>query len=153
MRLPRLDHANMRRRAEQLGWLTVGLAVLALGLLVGAVVLASIPGEASQVDEVLVPLDVEFGSATGALLASAALLVAASFVGLAALQTAAVMRVLDPDRHLPPSPPSVVRPVRSVMLGALETDVTLVEGVAGCRPRRFPARRSFRSVSRCGARC
>ena len=40
MRVPTVDQTNLRRRAAQFGWLTVGLAALAIGLLVVAAVLA-----------------------------------------------------------------------------------------------------------------
>ena len=97
------------------------------------------------------PLNVEFAYPGGAALASAALLVAATFVGLAALQTAAVMRVLDPDRHLPPSPPSVLRRARSVMLGALDARSGLVEDAPDLPPAALlgPEELARRDVLRC----
>jgi hypothetical protein len=57
------------------------------------------------VHEVLLPLNVDFGYPAAAVLAATALLVVATFFGLAALQTAAAMRLLDPQRHAPPAPP------------------------------------------------
>ena len=112
MRVPTVDQANLRRRVAHFGWLTVGLAALAIGLLVVAAVLTSTQDDEVQLEEVLLPLNVEFGNPGGAVLASAALLVASTFFGLAALQTAAVVRLLDPERHVPPPPPPrVVRPV------------------------------------------
>ena len=96
MRVPTVDQTNLRRRAAQFGWLTVGLAALAIGFLVVAAVLVTTQGREVQLHEVLLPLNVEFGNPGGAVLAASALLVASTFFGLAALQTAAVMRLLDP---------------------------------------------------------
>ena len=79
---------------------------------------------------VLLPLDLELANPGAAVLAAAALLVAASFFGLAALQTAAVMRVLDPDRHVPPRPPTAVRRARRVLLGPLHERAIRVERLA-----------------------
>ena len=70
-----------------------------MGLLVLAVAADGSTREADDREpgRVLLPLNVEFGfPRSGVVLAAAALLVASRVLGLAALQTAAVMRVLDP---------------------------------------------------------
>ncbi len=121
------DQLSTRRRAAQFGWLTVGLASAAVGMLVVALVVAPQRDAGFDADTVLLPLNVEFAYPGGAALASAALLVASTFFGLAALQTAAVMRVLAPDRHIPPPPPSSVRRARRVLLGPLDSAVRLAE--------------------------
>ena len=121
------DQWSTRRRAAQFGWLTVGLASAAVGMFVVALVVAPQRDAGFHADTVLLPLNVEFAYPGGAALASAALLVASTFFGLAALQTAAVMRVLAPDRHIPPPPPSSVRRARRVLLGPLDSAVRLAE--------------------------
>ena len=121
------DQWSTRRRAARFGWLTVGLASAAVGMLVVALVVASRADAGFQAGKVLFPLNVEFVYPGGAALASAALLVASTFFGLAALQTAAVMRVLAPDRHIPSPPPSSVRRARRVLLGPLDSAVRLAE--------------------------
>ncbi len=125
MQLPRVDPVSTRRRTAQFGWITIGLATVAVVMFVVALVLASGQDAGFEVDEVLLPLNVEFGNPGAALLISAALLVTSTFFGLAALQTAAVMRVLAPDRHVPPPPPPAVRRGRRLLLGPYDTDVAL----------------------------
>ena len=41
MRVPTVDESNLRRRVAELGWLTVGLAAVALSLVVVAAVLTA----------------------------------------------------------------------------------------------------------------
>ena len=62
MRVPTVDQTNLRRRAAQFGWLTVGLAALAIGLLVVAAVLLTTQGREVQLRAVLLPLNLEFGN-------------------------------------------------------------------------------------------
>lgn len=127
MWLLRKGPMSVRRRAADLGWLTVALGSAAVVMFVVAMVLASRQDSEFQTDTVLLPLNVEFGYPGGAALTSAALLVAATFFGLAALQTAAAMRVLAPDRHVPPPPPRLVRRARRLMLGPLDSAIRLAE--------------------------
>ena len=123
MNVSTVDQSPLRKRAARFGWLTFGLATLAIGLLVVAAVRLIQDGPTLQAEAVLVPLNVGAGNPGGAVLFAAALLVVATFVGLAGLQTAAVMRVLAPDRHVPPPPPSAVRRARRLMVGAFDTEL------------------------------
>jgi cellulose synthase/poly-beta-1,6-N-acetylglucosamine synthase-like glycosyltransferase len=134
VRVRMVDDSNVRRRVAQFGWLTTGLAALAVGLLVLAVVLTVRSETDTDQGEVLVPLNVEFANLGAAVLVAAASLVLASFFGLAALQTAAVMRVLDPDRHIPPPPPKAVRRARRMMLGPLAQQLVSAEQLAYALP-------------------
>jgi cellulose synthase/poly-beta-1,6-N-acetylglucosamine synthase-like glycosyltransferase len=128
------EPVSMRRRAAQLGWLTVSLATAAVGMFVVALLLAIRQNAGSQPETVLLPLNVEFAHPGGAVLTSALLLVASTFFGLAALQTAAVMRVLAPDRHVPSPPPPAVRRARRVLLGPLDNAVGLAENPSALPP-------------------
>ena len=130
MRVQMVDESNLRRRVAQLGWLTTGLIALALSLLVIAAVLTANRETDTDPGRVFLPLNVELAHPGAAVLVAAALLMLASFFGLAALQTAAAMRVLDPDRHIPPPPPKAVRRVRRVMLGPLAQRLVSVEDLA-----------------------
>ena len=123
MNVSTVDQSPLRKRAARFGWLTFGLATLAIGLLVVAAVRLIQDGPTLQAEAVLVPLNVGPGNPGGSVLFAAALLVVATFVGLAGLQTAAVMRVLAPDRHVPPPPPSEVRRARHLMVGAFDTEL------------------------------
>ena len=126
-RAPTVDESNVKRRVAQFGWLTVGLAALAVGLVVLAAFLTVNRETETEPGRVFLPLNVELASPGAAVLVAAALLALASWFGLAALQTAAVMRVLDPDRHIPPPPPKVVRRARRLVLGPLAHQLVAVE--------------------------
>jgi cellulose synthase/poly-beta-1,6-N-acetylglucosamine synthase-like glycosyltransferase len=130
VRVPTVDKSNLRRRVAQFGWLTTGLSVLAVGLLVVAVFLTANLDTDTDPGQVLLPLNVKLANPGVAVLGAAALLVLASFFGLAALQTAAVMRVLDPDRHIPPPAPKTVRRARRMMLGPLDEQLVHAEQMA-----------------------
>jgi hypothetical protein len=129
-----VDEFNLRRRVAQFGWLTIGLAALAVGALVLAVLLTANLDTDTDPGRVLLPLNVELANPGAAVLAAAVLLVLSSFFGLAALQTAAVMRVLDPERHIPPPPPKAVRRARRTMLGPLAQQLVSVEQMARSLP-------------------
>ena len=105
MRVRQSGLPSLRRRAAQFGWLTAGLTTVAIGLLIVAAARLAKKGSGLDLGQVLVPLNVSSGNPGIAVLLTAALLLAATFVGLAALQTAAAMRVLSPDRHVPRPPP------------------------------------------------
>ena len=60
-------------------------------------------------------------------LAAGAVLVATTFVGLGGLETAAAMRVLAPDRHVPPPPSTAVRRARRAILGPLGMELEIAE--------------------------
>ncbi len=133
-----VDQTDLRRRAAFFGWLTAGLAILAVTLLVVAFVLAPSADAAPRLEQVGLPVNVEFGYPGRAAVAAAVLLVLATFFGLAALQTAAVMRVLAADRHVPPPPPSAVRRARRLMLGPLATAVGTAELATDLPPSARP---------------
>ena len=116
----------LRQRASRYGWSTAVLAAWALLLLVGAAALVPAARDDGQ-SPTLAPLDVPAANPGGVLLASVAMLVLATFVGLAALQTSAAMRVLSPDRQIPPPPPPAVRRARRLMLGPFEQEALSAE--------------------------
>ena len=134
MRVPTVDQTNLRRRVAQFGWLTIGLAAAAIGLLVVATALVVTQDQDFQLHDVVLPLNVEVANPGGAVLAAAGLLAASTFFGLAALQTAAVMRLLDPDRHVPPPPSSTVLKARQVMLGPAVAGPESIERLADSPP-------------------
>ena len=129
----------LRVRAARYGWSTAVLLVVVVLLLVWAVTL--LPADTSDLADsaVLVPLNAHVANPGGALLFAVALLILATFVGLAALQTSAAMRVLSPDRHIPPPPPPPVRRVRRLMLGPWERRVTSVEHPTYLPPSALPS--------------
>ena len=98
---------SWRRRAAQLGWSATGLALVALGFLAVALWLVVTQNGGSTTTVAKLPLGVPEVrlSITMAGLAAAV----ASYVGLAALQTAAAMRVLLPDRPLAAQQHALVR--------------------------------------------
>ena len=140
MREPSADQPSLRARAANFGWLTVGLATLAIGLLFVAAVRVIHQGQGLQVQPVLVPLNVGGGNPGGAVLFAAGLLVVSTFVGLAGLQTAAVMRVLDKDRHVPPPPPPAVRRARRAMVGSFDTELVRADTATDLPPSALPTR-------------
>jgi cellulose synthase/poly-beta-1,6-N-acetylglucosamine synthase-like glycosyltransferase len=135
VRAPTLDESSLRRRVAQFGWWTTGLTVTAVGLVVLAALLTANRETDADPGRVLLPLDVELVNPGAAVLVAAALLVLASFFGLAALQTAAAMRVLDPERHIPPPPPMAVRRARQMMLGPLDKRLADVELLSDALPQ------------------
>ena len=98
---------SWRRRAAQLGWSATGLALVALAFLALALWLVVTQHGGTSMTVAKLPLGVPEVrlSITMAGLAAAV----ASYVGLAALQTAAAMRVLSPDRPLPAQQHALVR--------------------------------------------
>jgi len=110
---------DLRHRAAGLGWLTAGFVFLTIVLLAVAgwlVVTGSTPRPTSTA---LLPLNVEFSQTRAALFVAAVAAVAATFVGLAAAQTATAMKVLSRDRHQPPPLPLHLRQARQWALGPL----------------------------------
>ena len=138
MGLSLMDQTNLRRRAAQLGWLTAGLSVLAVGLLVVAGMLVATQGPGPHLEEVVLPLDVDLESPGAGILAAAALMVATTFLGLGGVQTAATMRVLARDRHVPPPPPPAARRARRVMLGPLGIELAITESTTVLPPTALP---------------
>ena len=87
--------ASLRHRAARYGWVTAGLVALALALLALAVFALATGVPDRQNSSVLLPVNVEFSWPGAAVFLAAAALAMATFVGLAALQTAATMQVLN----------------------------------------------------------
>jgi len=112
------DTLPLRRRAARLGWLTAALAVLALLLLLAAVWLAfrlhSTPTPVGRL-----PLATSDAGPSLTLVLAVGAAATGCFVGLAALHTAAAMRVLARDRRIPPPLPPALRQVRRVFLTPL----------------------------------
>ena len=133
-----IDQSPLRKRAARFGWLTVGLATLAIGLLLVAAVRLIRAGPGLHVEAVLVPLNVGPGNPGGAVIFAAALVVVSTFVGLAGLQTAAVMRVLAVDRHVPPPPPPAVRHARHLMVGSFDTELVRADQATDWPPAALP---------------
>ena len=138
MGVPTVEGTSLRGRAKRLGWITVVLTTLCVALLIAAVVVASSSDSEAQLQQVLLPLNVELANPGGAVLTAAALLVTAVFFGLAALQTAAVMRVLAPERHVPPPLPAAGRRARRLMLGPFEADLASSEHPSDVPPTALP---------------
>ena len=121
------DGPSLRRRAAHLGWLTALLALLAIGLLIVAIVLARTGDDGLQLKHALVPINVPLDRPDGLVIVAVTLLVAATFVGLAELQTATAMRVLAPYRHLALPLPPAARRARRMMLRPVERELESAE--------------------------
>ncbi len=124
-----------RRRAARLGWLTAGLVMLGLVLLaVAAWLLMTTDGRTTVPDTAVLPLSVEFRPPGLAVLLAAVALVAATFLALAALETATAMQVLNRDRRIPPPLPAHLQQARRWTLGPVA-----VRGLAMEHPPEWPA--------------
>jgi cellulose synthase/poly-beta-1,6-N-acetylglucosamine synthase-like glycosyltransferase len=118
---------SWRRRAARLGWSATALALLSLLVLGVAVWAATASGQGASSDPAVL-----FGDPQWRLwltLAGVAGVVAA-YLGVAALETAAAMRVLAPDRPLPARQPGVRRPG--------PTDLAALVGVSVVAPPEWP---------------
>lgn len=118
---PRSDEVHdepLRRRAADLGRLTAALGAIALALIAFDAWLL-LRGPTTSERERALPAILPFHGAGAAAVLGAGGLVVATFVALTALQTAAAMRVLAPDRRLPPPLPSPVRRLRRLALAPL----------------------------------
>jgi len=112
-----VDELPLRRRVARLGWLTLGLSGLSLVLLALAA-WAALSGRSTHgIGRLPVAAKDAVPSISFILAAGAA--AAGAFVGLAALHTAAAMRVLARDRRIPPPLPPEVRRVRTAVLAPL----------------------------------
>ncbi|WP_017935486.1 glycosyltransferase family 2 protein [Nocardioides sp. Iso805N] len=138
MAVPAAEDLSLRRRAVHFGWLTAILGALALGLLAVAIVLGRTGDSGPQLRQALVPLNVQLENPGGWVIAAVALLVAATFVGLAELQTATAMRVLAPDRRVPPPLPPTVRRARRMLLWPVEPELESVEHLRDLPPGVLP---------------
>ena len=111
---------SLRRRAARFGWLTAGLALLAVVLLsLAAWLLATTDGAASRSSAVVLPMNLDFSRPRAAVFLAAASIAAATFVGLAALQVASAMQVLNRDRRAQPPLPAHLQQARRWTLGPL----------------------------------
>ncbi len=112
-----VDTPPLRRRIARLGWLSIALSGLALGLLA---LVAWIALRANPTDLVgYLPLGTNDNVPTLSLLLAAGAAGAAFFVGHAALQAAASMRILARDRRIPPPLSPELRRLRSILLTPL----------------------------------
>ena len=93
------DRSPLRTRAAQFGWLSVALAGLAIGLLTVAAARVINQGQGLDLNRCWCRSTSVSATPVARCCRPRRLLVASTF-GLAGLQTAAVMRVLDPDRHI-----------------------------------------------------
>ena len=127
--------ASLRRHAALLGWVTAGLVVLSLVLLaVAAWQLTTEDDRATISDTAVLPLSVEFRPPGLAVLLAAVALVAATFLALAALETATAMQVLNRDRRIPPPLPAHLQQARRWTLGPVA-----VRSLAMEHPPEWPA--------------
>lgn len=119
----------LRRRVARLTLLTGALIMLALALLGFAAWIALRANPQRIIGEL--PLGSNANIPSVSLIAAAGAVAASGFVGLAALEAAAAMRVLARDRRIPPALPPVLRKVRSATLAPLGPPaLRLVQGVA-----------------------
>jgi cellulose synthase/poly-beta-1,6-N-acetylglucosamine synthase-like glycosyltransferase len=122
-----LREQSLRRRAARLGWLTAALVVVALALLGLAVWLLVANPVAEPTSTISLPLNVEFSRPALAVFVAAVAAVAATFVGLAALESASAMRVLSRDRRIPAPLPAHLQQARRWVLGPLTLRALEVE--------------------------
>ena len=130
---------NWRRRAARLGWAATVLAVLSLVVL-GLAGWAFVAEQDVPASDAVLLFDNPQWRLWLTLAGLAA--VVAIYLGVAALETAAAMRVLAPDRPLPARQPSVRRP-------ALR-DVGALAGVWVLSPPPRPASPCRPGPTRCG---
>ena len=127
--------ASLRGRASLLGWLTAGLVLLSMLLIaVAAWQLTTLDGRANVSDTAVLPLGVEFRPPGLAVALAAVALVAATFLSLAALETATAMQVLNRDRRIPPPLPAHLQQARRWTLGPVA-----VRSLAMEHPPEWPA--------------
>jgi biofilm PGA synthesis N-glycosyltransferase PgaC len=127
----------LRRRIARLGWLTLALLALAV-LLLGVAVWVAVRQEPRDIVGQL-PLGADDNVPSVSLLLAAGALAAMIFVGLAALQTAAAMRVLARDRRIPPAPSPLLRRVRRLVLAPLGRSAVQLTGESEPPASRIPA--------------
>ncbi|MEZ0448052.1 glycosyltransferase family 2 protein [Cellulomonas sp. ICMP 17802] len=115
------EQQTWQRRSARLGWVTLGLTVLAVALLaIGVWVIATaqpaIVPEDPQQAVALLPVDVHVRAPRASVVLGVGLAVAAFVVGMVALQSAAAMRVLSSGRRVSePLPGSSARMARLVL--------------------------------------
>lgn len=108
-------------------WLTLGLVLLGAAFVVGAAALMVSGDHAHRTRGVVIPVNVEISRPGVMVFLAAGALVAASFVGLAALQTATAMQVLDRDRRIPPPLPAHLQLAREWILGPVARRVAVAD--------------------------
>ena len=108
----------------------LGLVLLA----VAAWLLMTTDGQTTVSDTAVLPLSVEFRPPGLAVLLAAVALVAATFLALAALETATAMQVLNRDRRIPPPLPAHLQQARRWTLGPVA-----VRSLAMEHPPEWPA--------------
>ena len=109
---------NLQGRAARLGWATIGLLLVAVGLLAFAVWLLA-TGDRTDRLAVSLPVDVEFRRPALVVLVGALVGAAATFLCVAGLNTATAMRVLSPDRQVPAPLSPTMKVLRRGVLGPL----------------------------------
>ena len=109
---------NLQGRAARLGWATIGLILVAVGLLAFAVWLLA-TGDRTGRLAVSLPVDVEFRRPALVVLVGALVGAAATFLCVAGLNTATAMRVLSPDRQVPAPLSPRMKVLRRGLLGPL----------------------------------
>ena len=112
-----VDTPPLRRRVARLSWLSVALIALTICLLLlaGWIALRANPHDIIG----QLPLGANDNVPSVSLIVAAGALAATFFVGLAALNAAASMRVLARDRRIPPPLSREVRRLRSLVLTPL----------------------------------
>ncbi len=125
---------NLQGRAARLGWATTGLLLVAVGLLAFAVWLLA-TGDRTGRLAVSLPVDVEFRRPALVVLVGALVGAAATFLCVAALNTATAMRVLSPDRQMPaPLSPKL----KVLRRGSSARSATASLTWTGCLTGRYP---------------
>ena len=127
-----VDTPPLRRRVARLSWLSVALIALTICLLLlaGWIALRANPHDIIG----QLPLGANDNVPSASLIVAAGALAATFFVGLAALNAAASMRVLARDRRIPPPLSREMRRLRSLVLTPLGP--AAVRLVNGARPSR-----------------
>jgi poly-beta-1,6-N-acetyl-D-glucosamine synthase len=111
------EQLPLRRRVARLGWLTLGLIALTIAFLAVAAWVALRAHPHDVVGKL--PLGADDDVPALSLILAAGAAAASVFVGLAALHTAAAMRVLARDRRIPHPLPPEVRKMRGAVLAPL----------------------------------
>ena len=108
-----------RSSEARLGWISAALALLSVASSVAAVYLFTHNETRAGSTVALLPVNVEINRPGLAIFVAALAGVAAAFMAIAAVQVAAAMRVLSPDRHLSRPLPPHLQQERRWVLGPL----------------------------------
>ncbi len=135
---PNSGEVSLGRREAQLGRTTAVLLMIAVVLFAAAAwLLWSGQDPSPSHARATLPVNLPLRGVGVTVFLAAGALAAASFVGLAALHTAAAMRVLSRDRRLPPPLPTSVQRLRRVALAPLRD--LAVESVTDWPPTAIPS--------------